>query len=138
MDPSELEGMTEDQIQQLVALGIIPEQMSSMDKQYKIANELRNTALPEGRSNGRVFTAANPMETVGALMQQYGGKRKMDAIEKKQDAALQQQAEGRQLLLNKYLGIQPGITDGISKGNYNIKPPVADLSILEQLRKPRI
>ena len=49
------------------------EEQAALDKQMATADELRKTAMPEGRGYGGVFTAANPLEFVGSGIKQYKG-----------------------------------------------------------------
>jgi hypothetical protein len=58
-------------------------ELGSLEGQQAQADALRSAQVPEGRSSGRVYTAANPLEVLGTIGQQYAGKRKADKIEKK-------------------------------------------------------
>jgi len=62
LDPAVLEAM----------LGTYGDQMevSALEKQMEQANALR-MATPEGRSSGRVYTAANPLEHLGKGIGDY-------------------------------------------------------------------
>lgn len=51
------------------------EQAGDIQQQMGIADELRNTPMPEGRDSGRVYTAANPLEILGATIKQFKGQR---------------------------------------------------------------
>jgi hypothetical protein len=59
----------------------------SLGEQLARAEALRNVAAPEMRGNGRVQTAANPMEFIGRGITQYRQGRKMQDIEGRQGAA---------------------------------------------------
>ena len=130
MDPSDLENLDEEQLQQLMELGLIPDKQSALDRQYKFADALRGTALPEGRGNGRVYTASNPLETVGALMKQYAGMKQAKGLEQQQADLLKQQAQGRNLFLQKYLGMVPGVR----RNNYDVTPGAPNQALIEALR----
>ena len=104
MDPSDLEGMSPEQIEQLIALGIIPEQQDQLNQQYASADALRNKATPEMRGNGRVMVAANPLEPIGVGMQRYAGQRDAKRIQEQQDALRRQQVQGRTDFLKQWLG----------------------------------
>lgn len=56
-------------------------EMSELDRQLQQANALRETGMPEGRQAGRVYTAANPLEFLGAGIKQYAGMRDAKRIE---------------------------------------------------------
>jgi hypothetical protein len=58
----------------------------ALGEQMARADALRNTASPEMRGNGRVQTAANPMEFIGRGMQQWEGRKRANAIEGQQAA----------------------------------------------------
>lgn len=103
MDPSDLENMTPEQIQQLIALGVIPGKQEDLAQQYEIANQLRGTASPEMRGNGRVMVSSNPLEHIGVGLQRYAGNRDMKRIEAEQDALRKQQTAGREAFLKQYL-----------------------------------
>jgi hypothetical protein len=66
-------------------LGTYGEQLElgSLEGQRAQADALRGAQVPEGRSSGRVYTAANPLEVLGTIGQQYAGKRMNDRIERK-------------------------------------------------------
>ena len=58
-------------------------ELGSMEGQQAQADALRNAKLHDERSNGRVTTAANPLELLGTVAQQYVGKRMNDKLDKK-------------------------------------------------------
>lgn len=60
-------------------------EMTELDRQLQQANALRETGMPEGRSAGRVYTAANPLEFLGAGIKQYAGMRDAKRIEAERD-----------------------------------------------------
>lgn len=116
MDPSSLENMTPEQIQQLVALGIIPDQMAGMDKQMEYANQLRSTPTPEMYGNGRVMVAANPMEHIAAGLQRYKGMKDMKELQAQQEALRKDQTAGRSKFFEAWLQAQRGGTPPIAPG----------------------
>jgi len=59
-------------------------QERGLDRQMKMADELRNTATPDMRGNSRVQSAANPLEFAGAALKQMGGQRMADRTADKQ------------------------------------------------------
>ena len=54
--------------------GVLAGQMST-------AEALRDTATPEGRQTGRVYTAANPLEHIGRAANQYVGKQQVGSTQ---------------------------------------------------------
>src|SRR5207302_5159151 len=80
IDPSK---MTAAQIQQILALGEVPEKQALLEEQMKRANALRDSPAPEGRYGpGRLgmYTAPHPLEVIGHLAQQYAGLRQGDTL----------------------------------------------------------
>lgn len=98
----EFEGLDEEQLQQLMALGIIPEQQGALAQQMKIANGLRDTEGSQMRTAGRVSVAANPMEEIGSVLKQYAGTRDLKALQQKQEGLMQQQAKSREDFMKAY------------------------------------
>lgn len=90
-------------IEKLVAAGMVPEEIDALQKQLTQAQMLQGTQMPEMRGNGRVQTAANPLEFIGAGLQQYAGKRRGDAAQAQIDALRKQQLQARQLFANRTL-----------------------------------
>lgn len=103
MDPSDLENLSEEDIRLLMELGVIPEQMNQLEKQFSIAEGLRNTPNPEMRYAGRVGVAANPMEFIGKGLREYAGIRDMKNIQKQKDDLIRQQSEARNRYVQAYL-----------------------------------
>jgi len=83
------------------ALAPMGEQQAQQTQQQ--AQMLQQRPGPEMRGNGRVQTAANPLEFVGAGLQQYAGIRKERQAAEQLDALRKQQIQGRQLYANKLL-----------------------------------
>lgn len=93
--PNDMSGeMSEEEIQQLIALGIIPDKQSDIKDQIAQAQALRQK-VPEMRGNGRVQVAANPLEFLGQGIQNYKAGKTIEDLRKKQEELLQQQVAGR-------------------------------------------
>lgn len=107
----DFEDLTEEEIAQLMELGIIDDQMSTLDKQMSMAQSIRDRPGPEMRGNHRVQTAANPLEFVGQGIQQYKANKQLEDIANKQGALLDKQMAGRQAFLKGLRGPQrpPGL-----------------------------
>lgn len=101
MDELSIQDLSDEDLQKIIAMGGIPEEQAALQKQLEQARLLQGTPLPEMRGNGRVQTAANPMETIGALIQQYAGMKKGRELESKADALRKQQMQGRQLFAGR-------------------------------------
>lgn len=97
MEPTSLEGMTEEDLQKLVELGVINEDMAENARQMQMAEKLRyDTAGPEGRQAGRVYVAANPLEHIGRGMEQWNAQKRMGELDKEREVMQGQQTAGRQ------------------------------------------
>lgn len=92
--------LSEEEIQQLIQLGIIPEQQGILAQQIAQANALRNSPGPEMRGNGRIQTAANPLEFLAKGMQEYKTTKELKELRKQQQDALQEQVRGRRTFLS--------------------------------------
>lgn len=90
-------------VEQLIAAGMAPAEIESLQKQLQQAQMLQRTPMPEMRGNSRVQTAANPLEFLGAGMQQYAGMRQGQAAQQQMDALKKQQLQARQLFARKAL-----------------------------------
>jgi hypothetical protein len=118
--------MSDDELQQLIALGIIPEEQAQLLKQQQQAQMLQQRPGPEMRGNGRVMTAANPLEFVGAGLQQYAGMRKEKQALDKLDELRKQQLQGRQLYAGKMMDTpyrRQSMTVPMPESDYGVKPP---------------
>ncbi len=94
--PIPTDEMSDEEIQQLIALGIIPDQQGQLQQQMKTAEQLRYNNTPQMRGEGgRVQTAANPLEFLVAGIQGHKAGKQLDELRKKQDELLQQQVMGR-------------------------------------------
>jgi hypothetical protein len=121
MDNFNEEDLTDEEIQQLVALGIIPEQMDENARQMQMSEQLRYQAAPEGRDSGRVYTAANPMEHIGSVMEKYNAQKQIGKLGEERSGMLNQQARDRKLYYELLRGkrkskLQSVGADGIQVG----------------------
>lgn len=96
MEEFGLDNMTEEDLKKLVELGVIDESMAENARQMQLAEQLRYAAGPEGRSSGRVYTAANPLEFLGHGLQQWNAQKRMKELESKRGEMQKQQTAGRQ------------------------------------------
>lgn len=119
MDEMDLAGLSPEMVQQLMQLGIMDEQKGSTDKQLAMAQAMRDTPLPEGRSSGRVYTAANPLEFAVAAYKGYKGGKDASAAQQKQEALLQKQLGLRQQYVSAMLqkGQQRDSSYGVPMGD---------------------
>lgn len=103
---------TEEELQQLMELGIIPDQNSQLDKQIATAEGLRYNKGPEMRHGNRVSTAAHPLEFLAQAAQGIKAGKDMESLRAQQAELLRQQAAGRKLFYQKMYGGQQPQQDG--------------------------
>lgn len=94
--------VSEEELMQLMALGVIPDQQNLLKEQMAEATALRSKsqAGPEMRGNSRVQTAANPLEFVASYLGNRKAGKELDALRKQQNDLLQQQVKGRSAYYN--------------------------------------
>lgn len=100
-----MDEMSDEDIQALIELGIIPEQQQALQGQLEQAQLLRDKSLagPEMRGNHRVQTAANPLEFLVSGIQGYRAGKDIKSLQEQQAALLRQQATGRNKFIQSYL-----------------------------------
>lgn len=87
--------MSDEEIQQLIELGIIPDKQSNLSDQLKTAERLRYGNMPQMRQAGNVSVAANPLEFLTSGIQGYRAGKDIEELRKRQEELLQQQVFGR-------------------------------------------
>lgn len=97
----EFQTLTEEDIQELMELGIIDPQMASLDEQIASAQEIRNRKGPEGTYAGRVYVAANPLEHIVNAWQGIRAGKELDKLRADQQRLLAQQVRGRGKYFNR-------------------------------------
>ena len=99
-----MQELSDDDLAQLIQLGVIPEEQAQLMKQAQQAQMLQQRPGPQMRGEGgRVQTAANPLEFIGAGLQQYAGMRNEKKAMSKLDELRKQQLQGRQLYADKMM-----------------------------------
>jgi hypothetical protein len=104
----DLANLSEEDIQQLMELGVIPDQQSSLNDQIQQAQKIRNRGAPQGYDTGRVYVAANPLEHLAYALQGIKAGRDIDKARSEQQKLLAQQIRGRSNFFNKMK--QPAIS----------------------------
>lgn len=94
---ADYEDLTDEEIQQLIALGIIPDERADLEDQIKQAQSLRYGRGPQMYGNGNVQTAASPLEFLGYTLQGMKADKDLSRLRAQQEAMLKQQAMGRKL-----------------------------------------
>lgn len=95
--------LTEEEIAQLMELGIIPEELQQAQADMALANRRKTTPMPKGRNvRGNIYVAANPLEFLGAGMERYRGQQEMDKARQLAEALRRKQVAGRGVYWNAY------------------------------------
>lgn len=104
----DLNNISDEQLQMLMQLGVIPEEQGLLQDQIAAAQALRDRAGPQGREAGRTFVAANPLEHIGDFMQKRNAGKELDALRAQQKGLLDKQAEARADFYRLLRGTAPG------------------------------
>lgn len=94
-------------LQQLMELGIIPEEMGSLKDQISTAQALRDKGAPRGTDTGRVYVAANPLEHLAYTLNGMKAGKEIDKARAEQQKLLAQQVRGRKSYFDAMNEIQP-------------------------------
>jgi hypothetical protein len=113
--------LSEEDLQKLISLGMIDENMAENARQMAMQEGLRYGAAPEGRDSGRVYTAANPLEHVGSLLQKYNANKEMKNLKTERGVMQGQQTAGK------------GMFWDLLRGKRKSKPTIAEQDFSEIL-----
>lgn len=105
MDPQVLQqlGLTEDQIAQLMQLGVLQDEKGILNQELEMAQQLRQTPGPRGRYTGRAFVAANPLEFLGRGLDRVRGSMETARVTEAQRENARRAADARQQYLSAIL-----------------------------------
>lgn len=90
-----LEGLSDEQIQQLLALGEAPEKNQMLAAQLKQAMALKSQPLAQGTGYGGVYTAPTALGMLGSMAGKYAGGKQSDAIMGQMNDLMKSQTSGR-------------------------------------------
>ena len=90
-----LDNLSPEDIEALIALGVLPEEQAEVIRQQKLAESIRTQSGPQGRQAGGQFVAAHPLEFMGDMAQKYMAGQQEKELQKKQADILRQQTEAR-------------------------------------------
>lgn len=93
--------LSEEDLQQLMALGVIPDQQSSLEDQIQQAQLIRNRQAPKGYDTGRVYVAANPLEHLARALQGIQAGRELKNLRSEQQKLLAEQIRGRKMFFDR-------------------------------------
>ncbi|GAG50782.1 unnamed protein product, partial [marine sediment metagenome] len=82
-----------------IASGVLTEEQGLLTEQRDEARALRDMPMPEGRTGGRMYKAANPLEFMGKLANQYVGQEQGEEFRQATLDAAKEQARLRSELL---------------------------------------
>lgn len=99
----DFENLTEEDIAALMELGIVPDQLGSLQEQIDQAERLRYRKGPEGTHTGRVYVAASPLEHIAHAMQGIKAGKDLDRMRAEQQALLGKQVSGRSRYFNRLM-----------------------------------
>lgn len=120
--------LTDEQIQQLIALGIIPEEQESLQKQMDQAQALRDAQAPQGSySRGGIYVAASPLEHIARVAQGIKAGRDLQKMYERQQELFGQQVSGRQSYFDAIRG-----RTRVGKGPYSYtvgRPTMQDFKL---------
>jgi hypothetical protein len=108
-DSDPLEGLSEEEIQQLMELGVIPSEQDALAQRLAEATAIRKSEGPQGRNSGRVYTAASPIEHAVHAFEGIQARKDIDSLTKKQQDLLDKQVAGRGQFLRAMYGKKPPI-----------------------------
>lgn len=130
-DPSNLDlsDLDDDQIHQLMQLGVIPEEQEGLQNQMNVAQKLRDRGPPKGQTVGPdgIYVAANPLEHLAYAMQGIKAGKDLEKLRDQQQGLLNQQVDARQIYADALRGRKR-----VGKGPHSFtvgKPPMQDIPV---------
>lgn len=101
----DFEGLSDEDIQALMELGVIPDQQKSLDSQIEIAQALKDRKAPRGQTVGPsgVYVAASPLEHAAYAAQGIMAGRDMKKARLEQQSLLAKQIKGRSKYFQKMI-----------------------------------
>lgn len=97
------ENLSDEDIQALMELGVIPDQQKGLDEQIATAQSIKDRKSPQGRTVGPsgVYVASSPLEHAVYAAQGIMAGRDMDKRRKEQQDLLIKQIKGRSKYFQK-------------------------------------
>jgi len=99
--------LSEEDIAQLMELGILPDQLEELQSQMQSAQKLRDRRAPQGYDTGRMYVAASPLEHAAYAMQGIKAGKDLDRMRAEQQALLKKQVAGRSNYFNSMNELTP-------------------------------
>lgn len=131
----DFENLDDDQIQQLIALGIIPDEENQLQQQIEQAKALRNAEAPSGRYvRGGIYVAASPLEHIARAAQGIKAQHDLKDLYQRQQDLFGQQVQGRQSYFD---ALRNRLRVGKGSHSYTIpNGPLEDISLDPNLVQP--
>jgi len=95
--------LSPEDIEALSSLGISKDRLGQLGEQYAQAKDMRFAPTPEGRSSGRVYAAANPLEHIGRGIGAYRGGKAMQGIGQEMSQIAAQDAAVRRKMMEQIM-----------------------------------
>lgn len=89
-----MDDLSPEVLQQLIELGVIPEEQAQLLKQMQSAQQLRDTPIPKGGMAGRVYVA-DPLGSMAAGVDRYMGNKQMNKLSGEYDQTMDKQTAAR-------------------------------------------
>ena len=93
-------------IEQLVALGIIPEEQAMLLRQADQGQAMQNVAMPSGQNVSGTYVASSPLEFAATLLSKGLGANKQQNAERQFQGTLAKQTAGREASFKAQAGQQ--------------------------------
>ena len=104
------QGLTEQQIEDILALSEAGTEGDILARQAEFAEGLQGTPAPRGRGWGRIYRAASPLEHAGTLAQRMAGGYRTGQIEEEKRNLAGSQTSARAALLRAMGRSRPPVT----------------------------
>lgn len=135
----EMPEMTPEMLQQLMEMGVMPDQLDDIKQQMATAQGIRDREGPQGRGMGRIYQAANPLEHIADFMQKRKAAGEIKDLEGQRGDIYGKQSAGRGMFARMLMDTQgnrekevggmpggmqsPDISANVPMPNQQIGPP---------------
>lgn len=106
------QGYTDEQIEQIIALGSMQGKLRALENQESRADALSNTPMAKGAQVGNTYVASHPLEHLARALRMRQGTDQLQDLSGKRDQFLQQQQDARLQFLRNRGGAAPSPMSG--------------------------
>lgn len=92
-----MEDFSPEELQALMALGIMPEELSGLDSQIAQAQALRDSPMPQGQMAGRVHVAPSILQFAATGLDRYRGMKDLKGLQGQRKGLLDKTTDARML-----------------------------------------